>query len=273
MYVDVNASDLFADYFPCSRPGFFSGLRDVDLSSWARRPSAGHFFKQPTFANGLPLALCSPGYFRAPAQRSFYSRTRYRFRRACNGLERMTKISISSRNDPLIKQIRSLHFRAERDRRGCYYVEGLRFVAQALRNNAQIEALVVCPALLRHPFAHGLVRQHELSGGRVLEVVPAVLHSISQVADPQGIGAVVRQKWLPLERVKLSGKLCWLAHDVVQSPGNLGAIVRTSDAVGGAGFILLGDGIDPYDPATVRASMGAMFTQRFVRTSVSELIP
>ncbi|MDQ5823992.1 MAG: RNA methyltransferase [Chloroflexota bacterium] len=97
------------------------------------------------------------------------------------------------------------------------------------------------------------------------------MHSLAMADDPQGIGAVVHQKWLPLERVRLGGKLCWLSVDEIHSPGNLGSILRTSDSVGGAGIILLSDSTDPYDPATVRASMGALFSQRFVRTTPDAL--
>ena len=59
--------------------------------------------------------------------------------------------------------------------------------------------------------------------------------------------------------------LCWVALDEVHSPGNLGTILRTGDAVGAAGLILIGDAVDPYDPACVRATMGAIFAQRLVR--------
>jgi TrmH family RNA methyltransferase len=62
-----------------------------------------------------------------------------------------------------------------------------------------------------------------------------------------------------------------VALSSIQSPGNLGTLLRTADAVGAAGVILLGDGVDPYDPAAVRASMGAIFSQRFVRASTREL--
>jgi TrmH family RNA methyltransferase len=178
---------------------------------------------------------------------------------------------ITSRNHIFIKRIRALHTREEREHTSLYYVEGMRFVAQAARHNAHIETLVVCPTLLLNPFARKLASTIARSGVPTLEVTSEVLHSIALVDDPQGIGAVIRQRWQPLERVKLGGKLCWIAHDTVQSPGNLGSIIRTSDAVGGAGIILLGDSTDPYDPATVRASMGAMFTQRFVRTTSTDL--
>jgi TrmH family RNA methyltransferase len=177
---------------------------------------------------------------------------------------------ISSRNNPQIKRIRKLQLRDERERTGLFYIEGLRFVAEAVRHHAKIETLVFCPHLLTHPFARKLAQEQGRAGTPMLEVTPEVMHSIALVDDPQGLGAVVRQKWLPLERVKLGGKLCWLALESVQSPGNLGSILRTSEAAGGAGVILLGDSIDPYDPATVRATMGAMFAQRFVRTSIDE---
>jgi TrmH family RNA methyltransferase len=182
-----------------------------------------------------------------------------------------TAYKITSRNNIFIKRIRALHLREERERTGLYYVEGMRFVSQAARHNAHIETLVICPSLLSHPFANNLAQRIAASGVPTLEVSPEVLHSIALVNDPQGMGAVLRQRWQPLERVKLGGRLCWIAHDTVRSPGNLGSIIRTSDAVGGAGIILLGDSTDPYDPATVRASMGAMFTQRFVRTTPGDL--
>jgi TrmH family RNA methyltransferase len=153
-----------------------------------------------------------------------------------------------------------------------YYIEGVRFIAQATRYNAEIEALVVCQPLLVNPLGRKLLHHHRQKGTVILEVTAEVLHSLAYVDDPQGIGAVVRQKWLPLERVKLGGKLCWLAIEEVQSPGNLGTILRTSDVVGGAGLMLLGKSVDPYDPATVRATMGGLFSQRFVRTTATELV-
>jgi TrmH family RNA methyltransferase len=178
---------------------------------------------------------------------------------------------IYSHNDPHVKPIRSLHTRTERERTGLFYIEGMRLVAQAIRYHADIETLVICPPMMTNLYAEKLARRLQGTGTSTLEITPEIMHSIAWANDPQGIGAVVRQKWLPLERVKLGGKLCWLATDAIQSPGNLGTILRTSDAVGAAGIILLGEATDPYDPATVRATMGAMFSQRLVRTTPEEL--
>jgi RNA methyltransferase, TrmH family len=173
---------------------------------------------------------------------------------------------------PLIKRIQRLHLREERERTGLFYIEGMRFVAQALQHRAKIEHLLVCRELLTHPFAQRLVHEQKKQGMPVVEVSQPVMERLSQVQDSQGLGAVVHQRWLRLEKVKPRGELCWVAIETLRSPGNLGTILRTSDAVGGAGLIVLGDATDPYDPGTVRATMGAMFTQRFVRTGREEIM-
>jgi RNA methyltransferase, TrmH family len=90
---------------------------------------------------------------------------------------------------------------------------------------------------------------------------------------PQEIAAIARQRWEPLPETRLVAGLCWVALETVQSPGNLGSIMRTSEAVGGAGILLIGGAIDPYHPAVVRANMGTLFAQRLVRTSPAELAP
>ena len=58
--------------------------------------------------------------------------------------------------------------------------------------------------------------------------------------------------------------------DTIRSPGNLGTIIRTMDAVGTAGLILLGGEMDPFDPRVVRATMGSLFSQRIVCTTEAE---
>lgn len=173
---------------------------------------------------------------------------------------------------PLIKRVQRLHLREERERTGLFYIEGMRFVAQALHHHAHIEHLIVCPELLTHPYAQRLVHAQKKRGIPVLEVSRPVMERLSQVVDSQGLGAVVRQRWLRLANVKPRGELCWVAVETIRSPGNLGTILRASDAVGGAGLILFGETTDPYDPGTVRATMGAMFPQRFVRSSKEEMM-
>jgi RNA methyltransferase, TrmH family len=184
---------------------------------------------------------------------------------------RKVERTITNRNHPEVKRIMALHTRAERERTGLFYAEGLRFVAQALRHNARIERAIYCPQLATNPLARKLQQTMRDKGLPVLDVSAEVMRDMSCVNDSQGIAIVAGQRWQPLEKVKMGGKLCWVALDVVQSAGNLGTMMRTADAAGAAGLILLGGDIDPYDPATVRASMGAIFLQRFVRTTPREL--
>jgi TrmH family RNA methyltransferase len=86
-----------------------------------------------------------------------------------------------------------------------------------------------------------------------------------------GVGAVVVQRWSPLHRTSPRAGLCWVVLEAIRSEGNFGSLIRTSEAIGGAGFILVGPRIDPFDPAVVRASMGALFRQTFVRTNCPSL--
>lgn len=182
----------------------------------------------------------------------------------------MNDTIVYSRNHPQVKRLRSLHLRSERERSQQFLIEGMRSVSEAAHQGAKVETLFVVPELLTHPFARSLVRHLRIAGTPCLRLTPEVYYSVTQAEEPQGIGAIVRQKWERIDTVKPSRGLCWIAAESVQSPGNLGTIIRTSDAVGGAGLILIGDSADPYDPATVRASMGALFSQQLVRTSLEE---
>jgi TrmH family RNA methyltransferase len=172
---------------------------------------------------------------------------------------------------PFIQRIAALRQRTCRDQSGRYYVEGLLFVYQAVQRRATLDALVVCRRLLPSPAAQHLVRQQRQLGVPILDATPTVLHQLTTVDDPQGIGTVVRQRWERLEHITPGTELCWLALQTVRSVGNLGTILRTAAAVGCAGLFVLGNRVDPYEPAAVRATMGAFYAQRFVRTTPTAL--
>src|SRR5262249_29542685 len=102
------------------------------------------------------------------------------------------------------------------------------------------------------------------------EVTAAVFDTLAAKDVAQGVTAIVRQRWHALAHIRPDPQSCWVALDSIQYPGNLGTILRTCDAIGGAGVILLGSTSDPYDPAAVRASVGAIFSQQLVRADVAE---
>jgi TrmH family RNA methyltransferase len=177
---------------------------------------------------------------------------------------------ISSRANAAIKQIRALQTRKEREQTGLFFVEGIRLVTEAVQVGAAVVQGVVAPDLLKGSVGRATVAALRAQGVPCLAVTPDVFTSLSGKEGPQGLGAVVRQRWEPLAAAGSGMGLGWVALDAVQDPGNLGTILRTGDAVGAAGVILVGPTTDPYDPAAVRASMGAIFTQRLVRATWAE---
>ena len=177
---------------------------------------------------------------------------------------------ITSLSNERIKDIRKLQDRKTRNESGLFYIEGLRIVAAAVEEQAKIETLLAAPDLLKSEFAQQLVARQRSLGVPILELSAEVFHRISLKEGPQGLAAVVHQRWTPLDAISLETGHTWVALDSVADPGNLGTILRTLDAVGGEGVILLDQSTDPYDQTAVRGSMGALFTQSLVRASLAE---
>lgn len=178
---------------------------------------------------------------------------------------------ITSQHNQFVRALRSLHRRKERDQTGLYLVEGLRAVTQAVQLGLPICRLVVAPDLLTSPRGRTLVAEQRRVGTPCLEVAAEVFAAVAGKEGFQGIAAVLRQRWWPLP----SGPLphaWWVGLVEAGYPGNLGTVLRTCDATGAAGAILLGQTVDPYDPATVRASLGAVLTQRLVRATWDEFL-
>ncbi len=177
---------------------------------------------------------------------------------------------ITSPQNAAISRIRALRGRKERERSGLAFAEGIRQVVEAAGQPGVLETLVVAPDLLTSRLAHSLLREQRAAGTACLHVSAAVFSTLASRERPQGLGAVVRQRWQRLDQAAQDDNRCWVALEAVQDPGNLGTILRTADAVGAAGVILLGPATDPYDPAAIRASMGAVFTQQLVRAQPAE---
>lgn len=176
---------------------------------------------------------------------------------------------ITSLTNAKVKQIRALARRKEREQTGLFFAEGIRLVTEAVQTAARIDTLVVAPDLLKSEHALALLAAERGQGTPVLEVTREVFEHISAKEGPQGLGAVVHQQWQTLADIDwpMRRALGWVALDAAQDPGNIGTILRTCDAVGIAGLILLANSADPYEPSAVRASMGAVFSQRLVRAT------
>jgi TrmH family RNA methyltransferase len=165
--------------------------------------------------------------------------------------------------------VKSLRDRTIRDRDGLVFVEGVRFVATAIDAGMSIEAIIVAPDRLQSPLGHTLARRLARQGVPLLRVRDDEFVALSLLDEPQGIGAVVRQRFSPLDEDEPRRDSLWVGLDELHKPGNFGSLLRTCDAVGAGGVILLSARIDPYDPTVVRATMGSIFSQRLVRTTPS----
>jgi len=179
--------------------------------------------------------------------------------------------SISSLQNPRIKAIRALAERKAREETGLFFVEGARMLAEAAQANAAIETLVVAPELLTDPRGIEAIATLERRGAPRLDVTADVFRGLSRRSNPKGLAAVVCQRWEPLEAVQLASDQFGLALVEIGDPGNLGTILRTCDAVGVGTVFLIGDATDPHHPTALSASTGAIFTQRLVKTTLSEL--
>lgn len=172
---------------------------------------------------------------------------------------------ITSTANDRIRSIRALKRRKERDERGLAYVEGIRSVLGAIESGADIALLLVAPDQLTSDRAREAVAAAEATGVERIDVSRQVFESLSNRDGPQGIAAVIRQRWRALRSVELEDGDRWVALTAIQDPGNLGTILRTADAAGATGVILLEVGADPWDRTAMRASTGAVFTQQIVR--------
>jgi len=177
---------------------------------------------------------------------------------------------ITSFSNPTVKALRKLEQKKYRQQSGAYFIEGLRTVGEAVQTHAPIQTLVIAPDLLISEFGHSLLEDPSLAEVERIEVSAEIYEKLAHKQGPQGIGAVVQQSWQDLTAVQLAPDDLWVALDAVADPGNLGTIMRTADAVGARGIILLGHSTDPYDPSAVKASMGAIYSLSLANTTWDE---
>jgi RNA methyltransferase, TrmH family len=173
--------------------------------------------------------------------------------------------------DPLAHIHRLQQNRLFRNASGTFFVEGVRNFVRAVDHKFEFETLVFSEKLLTVPVARKLLRQKRREGVPCASLNPEQFRQFSRTERASGIGAIVRQRWAKLSEISPDEGLCWVILDQVRSAGNFGTLIRTADAVGAAGFILLDNQVDPFAPDVVRASMGSLFAQQFVRTTLPEL--
>ncbi|MBV2186031.1 MAG: RNA methyltransferase [Rhizobium sp.] len=179
---------------------------------------------------------------------------------------------VTSLANPIVKDIKALSLKKARDETKSFMAEGLKLVIDALDLGWTIRTLVYSKAAKGKPMVEKVATRTVASGGLVLEVSEKVMSAITRRDNPQMVAGVFEQRWNALKDVRPSGSETWVALDRVRDPGNLGTIIRTADAAGASGVILVGDCTDPFSMETVRATMGSLFAVPLVKTTPAEFL-
>ena len=165
-------------------------------------------------------------------------------------------LPITSLQNPHIKLIRSLEDKKARREHGLFVAEGLTMLERAAALGWEPDLyLATKPAWIWD--AH-----------KPLLVSDKIMSTLSAQNNAHEVMATFKQRWQPHP-----GKEgLWLALEEIRDPGNLGTIIRTADAAGAAGIILVGDCCDPYAPECVRATTGSIFAMPLVKMPTPQFV-
>jgi TrmH family RNA methyltransferase len=178
---------------------------------------------------------------------------------------------ITAFSNPLVKDTRALRDKKHRRATGLFMAEGLRILAEAREAGHLPVTLFFC-AGTKHPLLDTLIGDTEAAHGDVVETSADILHKLSGKDNPQTVLGVYRAFDLSLTRIDRAAAPLWIVAQALRDPGNLGTILRTGDAVGAGGLILVDDCVDPFSVEAVRATMGALFTQRLAQARWDEFV-
>lgn len=179
---------------------------------------------------------------------------------------------VTSLANPMVKDIRALAMKKFRDQTQSFLAEGLKLVVDAMDAGWRIRTLVLAKNSLGNQAAERAAARTVAAGGTVLQVNEKVLSAITRRDNPQMVLGVFEQSYRALSTIKPATGDVWVALDRVRDPGNLGTIVRTADAVGARGVILVGDCTDPFSTETVRATMGSIFSVPLAKADAESFV-
>jgi len=179
---------------------------------------------------------------------------------------------ITSLSNDTVKAVRALHMRKARAETGLFLSEGLKFVGEALDLGHTPRTLLVGKDARPHPLLDRAKAATLDAGGEVLVVTNDILEKVSRKDNPQTVLATFDQRFTPLTDVQPERAACWIALEQVRDPGNLGTIIRTADAAGCGGVILVGECCDPFSVEAVRATMGSVFAVDIVKAPLDAFL-
>jgi RNA methyltransferase, TrmH family len=180
---------------------------------------------------------------------------------------------ITGFSNPLLKEVRALREKKHRKRAGLFLAEGLRIMTEAREAGFLPQMLFRVSGREVHALEITLEAEVLAAGGDVIETNADIMAKLSGKENSQAIVGVYKDHGTTLADIDRNTAPIWLVAQAMRDPGNLGTMLRTGDAVGAGGLILIDDCTDPFSVEAVRASMGAIFTQKVVQCRWEEFIP
>ncbi|MBV8593213.1 MAG: RNA methyltransferase [Caulobacteraceae bacterium] len=168
----------------------------------------------------------------------------------------------------MVKAATALHLRRTRAETGRFLVEGLKSVTEGVQLGRRPRLLLYGDAAKDHPLLQAALT---VADDSVL-VSAAILAKVSRRDNPQAVVGVFDQVFADLRSLRPNEARCWIALDRIRDPGNLGTIVRTADATGCGGVILVGECCDPFGVEAVRATMGSIFATPIYRVEAGDFM-
>jgi TrmH family RNA methyltransferase len=179
---------------------------------------------------------------------------------------------VTAFSNATVKRLRSLRDKKARRSEGLFLAEGLRIIAEARDSGCLPEIIAFSSEGAKHPLAAEIIAATEAAGGEAIETTPDILSKMSGKDNPQMLLGAYRQPDTALENIDRNASPLWIVAQALRDPGNIGTILRTGDAVGAGGLILIDDCADPFSVEAVRASMGALFTQQVAAARWSDFL-
>ncbi|HHV29411.1 23S rRNA (guanosine(2251)-2'-O)-methyltransferase RlmB [Acetivibrio mesophilus] len=165
---------------------------------------------------------------------------------------------ISSAQNPVIREVKALKQKKYREEKGMFFIEGIRFVEEALKEGVQIHKILVSDKLADTTSGSEILEKVNNGGYSVFELPHKLFVEVSDTQNPQGILAVLDIKDYNIEDI-WDNKNFFIILDSIQDPGNMGTIIRTADAAGATGVIVSKGCVDVYNPKVLRSTMGSVF--------------
>lgn len=168
-------------------------------------------------------------------------------------------MDIMSKKNPLIKRVKGLLKRKNRDAENLFIVEGIKVVEEAFAYDMEIEHIFYTDNVASINGGDQFIKTIENSNVDKYLVSEEVFKEISDTKTPQGVVGVLRKPERDFEKIDLESLKKTLYLDGIQDPGNMGTIIRTAEAFAFDCIFIKKGTVDPYSPKVVRATMGSIY--------------